>query len=134
MVRVIPGDPAFLILGDRATEETAARLREQLGLNEPLPTQYWMFISGIAAGDLGDSLLYRQPVTQLVMRRVPVSIFLAVYAMALRSLHLTFGILRLFRDRVADHIIRVIPVLRDNAQFLARHLADSSARLQLPLR
>ena len=109
MVRLIPGDPAFLILGERATEETAARLREQLGLNEPLPTQYWLFISGIVRGDFGDSLLYRQPVTRLVTRRVPVSIFLATYAMILAAVFtMTFGILAAVKKgRAADHIIRV---------------------------
>jgi peptide/nickel transport system permease protein len=109
MVRLLPGDPAFLILGERATEETAARLREQLGLNEPLPTQYWLFVSGIARGDFGDSLLYRQPVTRLVFKRVPVSIFVAVYAMALAAIFtMTFGILAAVKKgRFADHAVRV---------------------------
>jgi peptide/nickel transport system permease protein len=109
MVRLIPGDPAFLILGDRATEETAAQLRKQLGLNEPLPKQYWMFISGLVHGDFGNSLLYRQPVSDLVVRRVPVSIFVAVYAMALAAVFtFTFGILAAVnKGRFADHAIRV---------------------------
>jgi peptide/nickel transport system permease protein len=109
MVRLLPGDPAFLILGDRATEESTARLREQLGLNEPLPTQYWLFVSGLARGDFGDSLLYRQPVKNLVMKRVPVSIFLAVYAMTLAAIFtMTFGILAAVKKgRFADHAIRV---------------------------
>jgi peptide/nickel transport system permease protein len=109
MVRLIPGDPAFLILGDRATEETAAQLRKQLGLNEPLPKQYWMFISGLVRGDFGNSLLYRQPVSNLVVRRVPVSIFVAVYAMALAAVFtFTFGILAAVnKGRFADHAIRV---------------------------
>jgi peptide/nickel transport system permease protein len=109
MVRLIPGDPAFLILGDRATEENAAALRQQLGLNEPLPTQYWLFISGLARGDFGNSLLYRQPVSNLVWRRVPVSIFLAVYAMVLAAiLTMTFGVLAAVKKgRFADHAVRV---------------------------
>jgi peptide/nickel transport system permease protein len=109
MVRLLPGDPAFLILGERATEENAARLREQLGLNEPLPKQYWMFVSGLARGDFGNSLLYRQPVTRLVVKRVPVSIFLAVYAMTLAAIFtMLFGILAAVKKgRFADHAIRV---------------------------
>ena len=62
MVRVLPGAPAFLILGDCATEESAAALRVQLGLTKPLPVQYWEFVSGIPQGKFGMSLLYRQPV------------------------------------------------------------------------
>jgi peptide/nickel transport system permease protein len=109
MVRLIPGDPAFLILGDRATNEAAAQLREQLGLNKPLLQQYWEFIRGIATGQLGTSLLYRQPVINLVARRVPVSLFLACYAMGLAAiLTLTFGILAAVnRGRWIDHVVRV---------------------------
>jgi len=109
MVRLIPGDPAFLILGDRATEETAAALRQQLGLNQPLLTQYWIFVSGVVRGDFGNSLLYRQPVADLVFRRVPVSIFLAVYAMLIAAIFtMTFGVLAAtHRGQFTDHVIRV---------------------------
>jgi len=110
MVRLIPGDPAFLILGDRATEENAAQLREQLGLNKPLPQQYWEFVSGMVTGKMGTSLLYRQPVSNLVVKRVPVSIFLAVYAMILAAIMtLSFGLLAaLHKGRIADHFIRIL--------------------------
>ena len=65
----------------------------QLGLTKPLPVQYWDFVSGIPQGKFGMSLLYRQPVGDLVLRRVPVSIFLAIYAMALAAIiTLAFGI------------------------------------------
>lgn len=113
MVRVLPGDPAFLILGDRATEEKAAELREQLGLNKPLPVQYWEFISGIPQAKFGMSLLYRQPVGDLVLRRVPVSILLAIYAMVLAAIiTLTFGITAALRQgKIADHAIRVFFLL-----------------------
>lgn len=110
MVRVLPGDPAFLILGDRATDEKAAVLREQLGLNKPLWEQYWQFVSGMVSGQMGTSLLYRQPVADLVLKRVPISIGLAVYAMALAAVvTLTFGILAaLYQGRWLDHLIRVV--------------------------
>ncbi len=110
MVRLIPGDPAFLILGDRATNQAAAQLREQLGLNKPLLTQYWEFIRGIATGQLGTSLLYRQPVINLVARRVPVSLFVAFYAMGIAGvLTLVFGILAAInRGRWVDHVVRII--------------------------
>ncbi len=109
MVRLIPGDPAFLILGDRATEETAKVLREQLGLNKPLLTQYWEFVSGMLTGQMGVSLLYRQPVSDLVVRRVPVSIYLAIYAMSLSVLFtLIFSVwAAVNQGRWADHFTRV---------------------------
>jgi ABC-type dipeptide/oligopeptide/nickel transport system permease component len=86
MVHMIPGDPAFLILGDRATDEKAAELRRQLGLDRPLLVQYGHFMAGLVQGDFGQSLLYRQPVNTLVFRRIPVSLFLASYAMLLRAI------------------------------------------------
>jgi peptide/nickel transport system permease protein len=109
MVRLIPGDPAFLILGDRATDQTAAILREQLGLNKPLPQQYWEFVTGLLRGNFGTSLLYRQPVIDLVQRRVPVSIFLALYAMCMTGLMtLTFGILAAVnKGKLIDHLVRI---------------------------
>ncbi len=110
MVRLIPGDPAFLMLGDRATEETARLLREQLGLNRPLWEQYWDFVSGMVTGKMGTSLLYRQPVSDLVVRRIPVSIFLAVYAMSLSAiLTLLFSIwAAVNKGRIPDHLTRVL--------------------------
>jgi peptide/nickel transport system permease protein len=107
MVRILPGDPAFLILGDRATDQKAAELREQLGLNRPILEQYWNFVSGFAHGDMGQSLLYRQPVGDLVLRRVPVT--LSAYAMGLAAvITLTFGILAAInKGRWPDQLIRV---------------------------
>ena len=109
MVRVLPGDPAFLILGDRATDEKAAQLREILGLNKPIYEQYWMFISGFVTGNMGQSLLYRQPVSGLVLSRVPVSLGLAAYAMGLAAIiTLTFGITAaVMKGRWPDQLIRV---------------------------
>lgn len=109
MVRILPGDPAFLILGDRATDQKAAELREQLGLNRPVLEQYWLFVSGFARGDMGQSLLYRQPVGELVLTRVPVSLALAAYAMALAAIiTLFFGIVAAVnKGRWPDQLIRV---------------------------
>jgi peptide/nickel transport system permease protein len=109
MVRILPGDPAFLILGDRATDQKAAELREQLGLNRPILEQYWRFVSGFVRGDMGQSLLYRQPVGDLVLTRVPVTLALAAYAMGLAAIiTLTFGILAAVnKGRWPDHLIRL---------------------------
>ena len=109
MVRLIPGDPAFLILGDRATEENTALLRKQLGLDKPLLTQYWEFVSGMVTGSMGTSLLYRQPVRDLVLKRIPISIFLAIYAMALAALFtLVFSVWAATnRGKWIDQVIRI---------------------------
>jgi peptide/nickel transport system permease protein len=108
MIHLVPGDPAFLILGERATDQKAADLRHQLGLDQSLPTQYWHFISGIAHGNFGDSLLYRQPVNTLVFRRIPVTLFLAAYAMILSAL-ITVPVAiwaATHKNKISDHLIR----------------------------
>lgn len=109
MVRILPGDPAFLILGDRATDQNAAALREILGLNRPVHEQYWLFVSGLVRGNMGQSLLYRQPVGDLVLSRVPISLSLAGYAMGLAAvITLTFGILAaVTKGRWPDQLIRI---------------------------
>ncbi len=110
MIHLIPGDPAFLILGDRATEAKATELRRQLGLDRPLLVQYGHFMTGLVQGDFGQSLLYRQPVNTLVFRRVPVSLFLATYAMLLAALiTLPMGIWSATRaNKPTDHVIRAV--------------------------
>jgi peptide/nickel transport system permease protein len=108
MIHLVPGDPAFLILGDRATEAKAAELRHQLGLDQSLPLQYWHFISGVFHGNFGMSLLYRQPVNSLVFRRIPVTFFLTGYAMVLTAI-ITLPIslwAATHKNKLSDHLIR----------------------------
>jgi peptide/nickel transport system permease protein len=113
MVHFLPGDPAAVLLGDRGTQQNIAQLREQLGLNRSLPEQYWLFISGFVRGEMGTSLAFRQPVRDLVVSRVPISLALAVYAMALAAIITPiFGILAAVkRGHLVDHVIRVVFLL-----------------------
>ena len=110
MVHFLPGDPAAILLGDRATVQNIAELRQQLGLNRSLPEQYWLFVSGLVQGQMGTSLQFHQPVNQLVLSRVPITMALAVYAMALTAaITLVFGLLAAFyKGRAADQVIRVV--------------------------
>jgi len=109
MVHFLPGDPAMILLGDRATTQNIALLREQLGLNRSLPEQYWLFVSGLAQGQMGTSLQFRQPVRDMVVSRVPISIGLTVYAMGLAAvITLIFGLLAAAnKGRWADQVIRI---------------------------
>lgn len=110
MVHFLPGDPAAILLGERATVQNTAELREQLGLNRPLPEQYLLFLTGLLQGQMGTSLMFRQPVNQLVLSRVPITVGLAVYAMVLASfITLTFGLLAaVHKGRWVDQVIRVL--------------------------
>jgi peptide/nickel transport system permease protein len=110
MVHFLPGDPATILLGERATTQNVALLREQLGLNRSLPEQYWLFVSGLVQGQMGTSLAFRQPVRDMVLSRVPISIGLTVYAMGLAALvTLIFGLLAAInKGRWVDQVIRVV--------------------------
>jgi peptide/nickel transport system permease protein len=109
MAHVLPGDPATILLGDRGTQQSIAALREQLGLNRSLPEQYWMFVSGLVQGQMGTSLQFRQPVRDMVVSRVPISLGLTVYAMGLAAvITLIFGLLAAVnKGRWIDQLIRV---------------------------
>ena len=80
MVRLLPGDPASAILGDRVTDEAVERINRELGLDQPLPVQFWRFFTKVLQGDLGDSINLRVPVMRLILERLPVTIFLTLYA------------------------------------------------------
>jgi ABC-type dipeptide/oligopeptide/nickel transport system permease component len=83
LVNVVPGDPAFLILGDGATPEAVAALREQLGLDEPLWAQYLQYLGGILTGDFGTSITARLPVWTVISPTIWPTIQLIVAALGL---------------------------------------------------
>jgi peptide/nickel transport system permease protein len=78
--QVLPGDAARSILGRSATPESLAELQRQLGLDKPVVTQYWEWISGILTGDLGTSLANSLPVTEVIGERLEYSLFLMLIA------------------------------------------------------
>lgn len=79
-VRALPGTPVESMLGERADAQAVAQMREQLGLNDPLPVQYWRYVETIASGDLGTSIASRRPITTEVRERFPATIELAFAA------------------------------------------------------
>ena len=90
MLHVTPGDPAELLLGERATDEALLEIREHLGLNEPLYVQYGMFLKRLLKGDLGETIWTRQKVWIEVKQRFPATIELAVCALCIACF---FGII-----------------------------------------
>ncbi len=78
--QALPGDAARSILGRSATPESLAELRRQLGLDKPVLTQYWEWISGIFTGDLGTSLANGLPVSEVIGERLVYSVFLMLLA------------------------------------------------------
>ncbi len=108
MLRLIPGDPVRIILGSRATPEAIASLQRSLGLDKPLWEQYILFLGNLARGDLGMSLLYRQPVRELVLERLPATLWLVAYSAVLAvAITVPLAIVAARRkDRAVDQVIR----------------------------
>src|SRR5690606_30717290 len=81
--RLLPGDPAIALAGEEAGAELIEQIRQQYGLDRPLPLQYFDWIGGVLQGDLGQSMRMRRPVLDLIASRLPVTLQLAVMAMVL---------------------------------------------------
>ncbi len=86
MLRMIPGDPARLLLGEFATEQDLTRLRGQMGLDRSYPVQYGIYLGGLLQGDLGNSLRNGAAVTEEIAPRLMATMELAVAAMLIASL------------------------------------------------
>lgn len=83
LVHLAPGDPARLLAGDRASEETLAAIRSQYGLDLPLWQQYFTYLKNLLAGDIGQSLRFQRPVSELVAQFMWPTLFLTIYVICL---------------------------------------------------
>jgi peptide/nickel transport system permease protein len=110
LIHLIPGDPVAAILGNHYNAKTAAALRKALGLNLPLWNQYFLFLGHVVRGDLGQSVYYAEPVTQVIGERLEPTIWLVCYSALLSAvISLPLAILSALRaDGVIDQIIRAI--------------------------
>lgn len=82
-LHLIPGDPAVVLLGERATPEQVEALRQQLGLNKPLPVQYFSFLGNLILFDFGKSIISGIPIAEEIRNRWPATFELSVSAMLL---------------------------------------------------
>lgn len=108
-VRLIPGDPAQVMLGERATPEAIERLRDQLGLNKPLYQQYFVYITNILKGDFGTSIVTNNSVMSEVMVKFPATIELSFFSMIIAVvIGVGSGILAaVYRNSWIDNIVMV---------------------------
>ncbi|WP_372623679.1 ABC transporter permease [Falsiroseomonas sp.] len=113
IVRIVPGDPALVILGDQATPEAAAALRERLGLDRPLWTQYFDFITSALRGDFGTSMVTGRPILDEVAAVLPHTVDLTVASMLFGTLvGVPVGIwAALHRNRAIDVAARILSLL-----------------------
>src|SRR4029077_14598120 len=107
--QILPGDAASAILGRSATPVQKEIYRKQLGLDKPLPEQYWRWASHVVRGDLGTSVANQVPVTTFISARAGKSLVLALAALiVLLPVSLTLGVISgIKRDRPIDHVISV---------------------------
>lgn len=83
LIRMAPGDPAYALAGPLASTGDLEKIRISMGLNEPLLTQYGIFLKELGAGNIGKSYSFQAPALEVVMSRLPNTIFLAVLAILL---------------------------------------------------
>ena len=103
IVRLVPGDPATVILGLRATPESVQQLRHELKLDQPIMVQYGVWLSRVVRGDLGVDYRTHEPIRDMLLTRLPVTLEMALMAMLMSALMaIPLGILAATRRGVFD--------------------------------
>lgn len=113
MMRIIPGDPARMILGDEAREEDVVALRDKMGLNDPLLKQYTDFIKNIVTGEWGESYFNHEPVFDNIKARLePTVLIMLVSTVISVIIGIPFGVLAArYRNSVFDYMLTSFSVL-----------------------
>ncbi len=107
--RLIPGDPCRAILGEKATDVVCDEFIHRHGLDKPIPTQFAIYVFEIVQGDLGSSIRYSKPVTELLVERLPTTLELTVCAMAFSILvGIPMGIISAVRHNSALDVITML--------------------------
>lgn len=110
IVRLIPGDPCVVMLGEKATKQKCDEFMSRYGMDRPIPIQFAKYLVNIATGDFGNSLRFGRPVVDMIAERVPMTIELTIGAMIFST---TFGILlgvisALKRNTIVDTTTMVV--------------------------
>lgn len=110
MLAITPGDPARQILGGEATEEQVEELREELGLNDPLPIRYIRFVWDMVHGDLGTSYTTGMSVTDELLERLPTTLLMSVLCTIVGAvIGIFFGVISAVKQySILDNISRVV--------------------------
>jgi len=110
VMRVLPGDPAYAILGDEAPPEALEQFRTNWGLDKPLPQQFWSYLSGVVTGDFGLSMANRQPIFPQILRAIPYTLDLTIAGSAIGLLFgIPLGVLTArYRNTPIDYLGRFV--------------------------
>ena len=112
MIHMVPGDPASVMLGPRATPELREALRLRLGLDQPFVVQIGSFFLSVLRGDLGTDIVRDQPVADIVLRQLPYTVVLVLAAIGWAALAgIPLGCFSaLYRNSLADKLVAVLSV------------------------
>jgi len=86
IVHLIPGDPCFVMLGEKATKEKCDLFKQRYGLDAPLPVQFVRYVFNLARGDFGEAIKDRRPIIDVIAERLPMTIELTIMAMIFASI------------------------------------------------
>lgn len=108
--RVMPADPVLAVIGDRAPQEAYERVYLEMGLDRPIYEQYWRYLSELAEGDLGTSIMTTRPVTEDILRFFPATLELATIAtLAGVLIGVPIGVwAAVNQGKLIDHVVRVL--------------------------
>jgi peptide/nickel transport system permease protein len=105
LARVIPGDPCHAALQEKANPATCSAFNQRFGLNEPIPVQFALYLRDLATGNLGESIKTGQPVTEIIVQRMPTTVELTVYALLFAvAVGMTLGIISAYRRNSAADV------------------------------
>ncbi|MFW5681027.1 MAG: ABC transporter permease [Pseudomonadota bacterium] len=109
LVRILPGDPAMVILGDQASMAAIEALRARLGLDQPLHVQYWDFLKGVFTGDWGVSMVSGRPVIEEILKVLPATLELTLVSLILGAvIGVPLGIwAAINRNALPDYLTRI---------------------------
>ncbi len=113
LIHLIPGDPARVLLGEEATPQNVAALDKQLGLNQPISTQYLHWLGNALHGNLGQSIILQQPVTAAIAQRLPVTLELGFVALLFSLVvSIPLGVLAAsYRNSPIDYVVNVLSII-----------------------
>ncbi|MFN8530816.1 MAG: ABC transporter permease [Anaerolineae bacterium] len=102
LARIIPGDPCTAIYAERATPELCARFNERYGLDQPVVTQFAIYVGQFITGDLGDSIRFSLPISRMIAERLPITMELGILALTFATLvGIPLGIISAYRRNSA---------------------------------
>ncbi|HLE89090.1 MAG TPA: ABC transporter permease [Candidatus Limnocylindria bacterium] len=109
VARLLPGDPCVAALQERATPEACAAFNVRYGLDQPIPSQFWIYLSDLARGDLGDSISQGRPVSEILVERLPLTLELTLAALTLATLFgILFGVISAARRNSAVDVATMV--------------------------